>query len=246
MQLLEKHIVITGTSRGIGRAIVKACVTEGASVYCISRNQNNISEEYAPLCAPGATLKFYACDIADETAVKETVKTILKDAPRIDGLVNNAGITRDGLIFRLSSEAWDTVLTTNLKSCFLTSQAVAMPMAKNRGGAIVNISSIVGLIGNAGQSNYCAAKAGLIGLTKSLARELGARGVRVNAIAPGYIETDMTDVMNETQKKAFIESIPMARPGSSEEVAKACVFLLSSNASYITGEVIRVSGGLGI
>ncbi len=246
MELIGKHIIVTGSSRGIGRSIVRACVEHGASVYCVSRNEMDIVSEYTPLCAQGASIKFYPCDVSDESAVKTTFESILKDAPHIDGLVNNAGIAKDGFIFRMPVEAWNSVIDTNLKSCFLTTRAIAMPMAKKRAGSIVNISSIVGVIGNAGQSNYCAAKAGIIGLTKSLARELGGRGLRVNAIAPGFIETDMTEALSEDHRKTFIKSIPLARPGSSEEVAKTCVFLLSSYASYITGETIRVSGGLGV
>jgi 3-oxoacyl-[acyl-carrier protein] reductase len=238
-----KVALVTGGSRGIGRQIVETFLQNGAVVHTFSRNAgediSRLQKAYGE-----DHLTHHAVDVGDETAVTEAVKAVYAQSGRVDVLVNNAGITRDGLIMRMSSEDWRTVMDVNLASAFYTSKAVTRSMIKQRSGSIINITSVVGLIGNAGQANYSASKAGLVGLTKSMAREVAGRSVRVNAIAPGFIETEMTDRLNEEQREALQSQIPMGRIGSAEEIAKVCVFLASDMASYITGEVITVGGGL--
>ena len=238
-----KIALVTGGSRGIGRRIVETFLQNGAVVHSFSRSAgediSRLQETYG-----SDHLFHHAVDVGDESAVSAAVKSVYEQSGRVDVLVNNAGITRDGLIMRMSSEDWRTVLDVNLASAFYTSKAVTRSMIKQRSGAIINITSVVGLIGNAGQANYSASKAGLVGLTKSMAREVAGRNVRVNAIAPGFIETEMTDRLNEEQRETLQSQIPMGRIGSAEEIAKVCVFLASDMASYITGEVITVGGGL--
>jgi 3-oxoacyl-[acyl-carrier protein] reductase len=234
MLLDGKVALITGGSRGIGQGIVDAFLEQGAIVHSFSRSGGENRER----------LVHHVVDVSDESAVTEAVNAILADAGRVDVLVNNAGITRDGLIMRMSAEDWRDVMDINLASAFYTSKALSRSMIKQRGGSIINITSVVGLIGNAGQANYAASKAGLIGLTKSLAREVAGRSVRVNAIAPGFIETEMTGRLNDQQRETLQAQIPMGRIGSAREIANVCVFLASDLASYITGEVITVGGGL--
>lgn len=231
--LADKVAVVTGGSRGIGRAIVERFLEEGAKVYALSRSQG---EENGSI--------FRKCDVSDESSISSVIAEILSENEGIDILVNNAGITRDGLMMRMKSEDWDAVLEVNLKSAFLASRETMRHMIKRRTGSIINITSIVGKIGNAGQANYSASKAGLIGLTKSLAREIAGRNVRVNAVAPGFIETGMTGALNDTQRESLIAQIPMNRIGSPRDVADLSLFLASDLSSYITGEVITVSGGL--
>lgn len=238
-----KIALITGGSRGIGARIVETFLENGATVHNFSRSAGD-SLERLQASYGSDRLIHHGVDVADESAVSEAVAAVLEQSGRVDVLVNNAGITRDGLIMRMSAEDWRSVLDVNLASAFFTSKALARPMIKQRAGAIINITSVVGLTGNAGQANYAASKAGLIGLTKSLAREVASRNVRVNAIAPGFIETEMTDRLNETQREALQSQIPMGRIGSAAEIASVCVFLASDMASYITGEVITVGGGL--
>lgn len=227
--------VVTGGSRGIGYAIVTRFVAAGATVYYFSRSPGD---------PPPAGATHVTVDVANDEQVTAAINTVIETHGKVDVLVNNAGVTRDGLIMRMKSEDWQTVLDTNLSSAFYTSRAVARQMIKQRSGSIINISSVVGKMGNGGQANYAASKAGLIGLTKSVAREVGSRGVRVNAVAPGFIETDMTGGLNDEQRATLTAQIPMARIGTPDEIASVCLFLASDLASYITGEVITVGGGL--
>jgi 3-oxoacyl-[acyl-carrier protein] reductase len=245
--LAGKNCVVTGGSKGIGRAIVELFAREGARVWYFSRSE---AEEPAALAAAasegGGQVKWLAVDVADEAKVNEAVEAVVAEAGSIDALVNNAGITRDGLVFRMSLEDWDAVLRTNLTSAFLVSRAVARHMIKRRAGSIVNMSSVVGIVGNGGQTNYSASKAGVIGFTKSLAREVGSRGVRVNAVAPGFIETSMTEKIPAEAKEKMKAGIPLGRTGKSEDVAAAALFLCSDLSSYVTGEVLKVDGGMGM
>ncbi len=237
--------LVTGGSRGIGSAIVLAFLREGARVFYASRTEGDLAAFKEEASRSGAEVRFLPCDIADGTRLSQVVSEVL-EAGGVDILVNNAGITRDGLIFRMTQSDWSDVLATNLTSAFIASKAVAYHMIKRRAGSIVNMSSVVGLLGNAGQTNYAASKAGLIGFTKSLAREVASRGVRVNAIAPGFIETAMTERMGDKHKEAMLAQIPLARPGLPGEVAQAALFLASDMSSYITGQVIQIDGGLGM
>jgi 3-oxoacyl-[acyl-carrier protein] reductase len=245
--LSEKNCIVTGGSKGIGRAIVELFAREGAKVYYFSRSEAEDPAELAAAAAEGGgTVKWMAVDVADEAKVNESVEAVVAEAGAVDALVNNAGITRDGLVFRMSLEDWDAVLRANLTSAFLVSRAVARHMIKRRAGSIVNMSSVVGIIGNGGQTNYSASKAGVIGFTKSLAREVGSRGVRVNAIAPGFIETAMTEKIPGEAKDKLKASIPLGRTGKPADVAAAALFLCSDLSSYVTGEVLKVDGGMGM
>ncbi len=240
-----KVFVVTGGSRGIGESIVRTLAAQGATVYSTyNANAERAQAITADVAERGGTVHYQSVDVASEEAVKAFVDHVVQQAGRIDGLVNNAGITRDGLIMRMSSKDWDDVLQTNLTGVFYACRAVARPMMSQRKGRIVNIGSIVGLGGNAGQVNYSSAKAGLVGLTRSLARELASRNILVNCIAPGYVETDMTDKLTEDQKKAFSDSIPLKRSATAEEIASVVSFFLSDQSSYITGQVLNVDGGL--
>lgn len=240
-----KHAVVTGGSRGIGRVIVELFLNNGATVDFFSRSVGD-SLDYFHGLGYGDEVAFHAVDVGDERSVQSAIDAVIEARDGVDILVNNAGVTRDGLIMRMSTEDWNTVINTNLAGAFFTSRAVARQMIKRRSGSIINVSSVVGIIGNGGQANYAASKAGLIGLTKSLAREVAGRSVRVNAVAPGFIETEMTDKLNESQREALTTQIPMGRIGGADEVAKVCLFLASDMASYVTGEVITIGGGLGM
>ncbi len=242
-----KKALVTGGARGIGREIVLSFLNNGASVYFIDINESEYMAEYEALAKEkGVSVFFRKANVADEDEITAVCEKILEESGGIDILVNNAGITRDGLIFRMSAKDWDDVLRINLTSAFYISRVISRAMIKQRSGAIVNIASIVGVIGNAGQCNYSASKAGLIGLTKSLAREVASRGVRVNAVAPGFIKTPMTDKLNEAQVKAMSEKIPLVRLGLPSEVASVVLFLASELSSYVTGEVIKIDGGMGM
>lgn len=245
--LKEKKAIVTGGTAGIGRQIAKAFAISGAHVIVFGTNEERAQEtlKELELCRAFEDQKFIAkiVDIANKASVTEAIAT-LTDLGSIDILVNNAGITRDGLLMKMSEDDWDAVLDTNLKSVYHTCQSVIRGMIKERSGKIINISSVVGLTGNAGQSNYAASKAGMIGFTKALAQEVASRGVNVNCIAPGFIQTRMTDVLTEAQKEAILKKIPMGKLGNCEDIANAAVFLASSLSNYITGQVLTVDGGM--
>ncbi len=246
MKLLEnKTALITGASRGIGKEIALVFAKEGANIaFTDLKEDENSKELEKQLTALHIKATFYASNAASFTESDETVKKIMEDFGTIDILVNNAGITRDNLLLRMSESDWDSVLTVNLKSIFNLTKAVQPIMLKQRSGSIINISSVVGLEGNAGQANYAAAKAGMLGFTKSIAKELGSRNIRCNAIAPGFIETEMTHVLNPEMREAWLKTIPLRRPGSATDVAMTAVYLASDLASYITGQTISCDGGM--
>src|ERR1022692_1442907 len=243
-QLSNQIAVVTGAGRGIGRAIALKFAAEGADVVCVSRTRENSGKVAAEIRALGRKAWAFAVDVADAAAVSTVAEKILADCGKVDILVNNAGVTRDGLVMRLSDADWDTVLNTNLKGAFLFTKAFSRAFAKQRSGRIINISSVIGLIGNPGQSNYAASKAGLIGFTQSVAREFASRSITVNAIAPGFIETDMTSELNVELKAAILKQIPMGKFGAAEDIANAALFLASPSASYVTGQVLTVDGGM--
>jgi 3-oxoacyl-[acyl-carrier protein] reductase len=245
MRFENQVAVVTGAGRGIGHAIAVRLAKEGARVASVSRTEANAQKTADEINANRAdAAKAYAVDVADQTAVQEAAAKIFADFGRVDILVNNAGVTRDGLSMRMSMEDWDTVLNTNLKGAFNFTQAVMRPMIKQRSGRIINISSIAGLTGNAGQANYSASKAGLIGLTKTLARELASRGITVNAVAPGLIETDMTTVLSEEIRQGILQKVPLGKLGEPDDIAGAVAYLASPEAKYITGQVLTVDGGM--
>ena len=242
--LAGKVAVITGGSRGIGRAIAMRLSAEGAKVAICGRNLAAAEEVVAEIEAAGATGMAVAADVSRESEADALIHASIKRFGRLDILVNNAGITRDGLLVRMKEEDWDTVLDVNLKGAFFTTRAALRPMLRARGGRIVNISSIAGTMGIAGQANYSAAKAGLIGFTKAVAKEVASRSITVNAVAPGFIETEMTAVLSEDRKKIYLSQIPLGRFGDPTEVAALVSFLVSEAAGYITGQVITIDGGL--
>jgi 3-oxoacyl-[acyl-carrier protein] reductase len=244
MRLKDKIAIVTGGCRGIGLAIVEKLATEGAKVYALDYvlpeadfiNDENIKDQ----------VKALQVDVTDYDSVTKAVDHVIAEAGRIDILVNNAGITRDNLVLRLKEEDWDSVIATNLKGTYLCSKAVCRQMMSQRQGRIINIGSVVGTIGNAGQANYSASKAGVIGLTKSLAKEFGSRNILVNCIAPGFVETEMTKKIPEAQIKQYLDNIPLNRPAKPKDVADVVMFFCSNESSYITGQVIHVDGGLAI
>ena len=245
MRFEGQTAVVTGAGRGIGRAIALRFASEGARVACVSRTEENAKKVSAEINALRAdSAKAYAVDVADHTAVQKMGARILEEFGRTDILVNNAGMTRDALMMRMSLEDWDAVINTNLRGAFSFSHALIRAMTKQRSGRIINISSVIGLMGNAGQTNYAASKAGLIGLTKSLARELASRNITVNAVAPGFVITDMTAGLSDQVKDTIHSKIPLGRTGTPEEIAAAVVFLASPEAAYITGQVLSIDGGI--
>ena len=245
MQFIDKIIAVTGAGRGIGQEIARAFAAEGARVVLISRSESSCGSaaEEINKTFPGSCTA-YAVDVASHDAVQELAKKIGDEIGAVNVLVNNAGVTRDGLLMRMKEEDWDTVLDTNLKGAFNTVKAFRRPLMKGENSRIINIASVIGLIGNAGQANYSASKAGLIGFTKAVARELAGRAVTCNAIAPGFITTDMTDELPETVKQAVIGKIPLGSFGNTEDIAKTVLVLASPAARYITGQVIAVDGGM--
>jgi 3-oxoacyl-[acyl-carrier protein] reductase len=250
MRFENQNAIVTGAGRGIGQAIAMRLAADGARVACVSRSEENAKRTADELNilrknagdTPAAAA--YVVDVADHAAVQKVSAQILQDFTKIDILVNNAGVTRDGLAVRMSVQDWDTVINTNLRGAFNFTQSVLRAMIKQRSGRIINITSVIGLIGNAGQTNYAASKAGLIGFTKSLARELASRSITVNAVAPGFITTDMTAGLSDEIKKTIQSQIPLGKPGTSEDVANVVAFLASADASYITGQVLCVDGGM--
>lgn len=248
MKLLEgKVALITGGSRGIGAAIVKKFAEQGANVaftYRSSEEQAAAVAAEAEALSEGITVKGYKSDAASFDQTKELIAEVMKEFGQIDALINNAGITRDNLLMRMSEQQWDDVMETNLKSVFNFTKNIMRPMLKARKGSIINITSIVGVSGNAGQANYAASKAGIIGFTKSMAYEVGSRNIRCNAIAPGFIATEMTDKLDEKLKEAMIANTALNRLGSAEEIANACLFLASDLSSYVSGETLMVTGGM--
>ena len=245
MSTTEPRIaLVTGASQGIGRAIALRLAAQGAHVALAARNQEKLAEVAAEIAAAGGTAQVFAIDISNEESIKACAKAVISHFGRIEILVNNAGITRDTLSMRMRRHDWDDVLTTNLTGAFLLSQACMSTMLKSRWGRIINITSVVGETGQAGQANYAASKAGLIGLTKSLARELATRSITVNAVAPGMIATAMTDVLTDEQKAAMATQIPVGRAGTDVEIAAAVAFLASEDAGYITGHTLDVNGGM--
>jgi len=247
MLLEGKKALVTGGSRGIGREIALAFLREGASVWYMDLAEGESLAEYQAMAKEhGQRAGFVEGNVSDEASVEKAIGQVLEESGGLDVLVNNAGITRDNLLFRMSAQEWNDVINVNLTSAFYISKLVVRQMAKQRSGSVINIASIVGIIGNPGQANYSASKAGMIGLTKSMAREVAARNVRINAVAPGFIKTKMTEKLNEEQQNALKVQIPLGRIGEPEEVAKTVLFLASDLASYLTGQVIHVTGGLGM
>jgi 3-oxoacyl-[acyl-carrier protein] reductase len=245
MQYLKgKVALVTGGTAGIGKAIATLYAEHGAHVIIWGTNRERAEAVVSEIISLGKTASYDLLDVSDFKVVNETIEKILKEFGKVDILVNNAGITRDNLLMKMSEEDWDLVLDINLKSAFNTCKALTRPMMKARSGVILNISSVIGLIGNAGQANYAASKSGMIGFTQSLAKELASRGIRANCIAPGYIETSMTDVLPEAVKEAIIAKIPLSRIGRPRDIADAALFLASDMACYITGQVLTVDGGM--
>ena len=245
MRFGNQVAIVTGAGRGIGHAIALRLASEGARVAVVSRTEQNAGRTAEEINAKFAGLaKAYAVDVADHAAVKKLVDQVLADFSRVDILVNNAGLTRDGLSMRMSEQDWDVVVDTNLKGAFNFIQAVERPMIKQRSGRIINIASVAGIMGNAGQANYAASKAGLIGLTKVIAREVASRGITSNAVAPGFITTDMTAELPDTLKTGVVGQIPLGKFGEPDDIANAVAFLASAEAKYITGQVLTVDGGM--
>jgi 3-oxoacyl-[acyl-carrier protein] reductase len=246
MKLLEgKVALVTGASKGIGNAVAKKFAEQGADVaftYLSSVEKGEALEK--ELAAMGVKAKGYRSDASDYAAAEQLINAVVEDFGKLDVLVNNAGITKDNLLMRMTEEMWDTVLNVNLKSCFNTVKAATRTFMKQKSGSIINMTSVVGIKGNAGQSNYAASKSGIIGFTKSVALELGSRGIRCNAIAPGFIETEMTAVLDEKMVQTWRDAIPLKRGGTPEDVADCTVFLASDMSTYITGQVLQVDGGM--
>ncbi len=243
-QFDNKTALITGAARGIGRVIAEKFADEGADVALCDLNADWLEDTEKSVLGKGRKAACFGMDVSNWSTVQETVDKVIQKFGKIDILVNNAGITRDAFLVRISEEDWDAVLSTNLKGTFLLSKAVSKFMMKKRSGIIINLASIIGLIGNAGQCNYAASKAGVIAFTKSVAKELAARNIRVNAVAPGFIETKMTEALSEGIRKKMLDAIPMARFGMPDDVANVVMFLASDASAYITGQVLTVSGGM--
>ncbi len=244
MQLKEKVAIITGAAQGIGKEVAYTLAKEGANLGICDINKDVLDQTKKQLESTGIKVLSFIVDVTDALQVENMVNKVLDNLGKVDILVNNAGITRDSLIMRMKQADWDAVLAVNLKGAFNCIKAATRPMIKQRSGRIVNIASIIGIIGNLGQANYAASKAGIIGLTKSVAKELASRGITANAIAPGFIKTAMTDKLNQEQKQRMLEAIPLGKFGELKDVANLVLFLVSEASSYITGEVIKVDGGM--
>ncbi len=245
MNFSGKVVIVTGGSQGIGAAIVKEFCKAKATVYFTGRNEDKMKQFCDALNKTGEyKLGYFVCDVKDAKKVEEVVDAVHKKDGRIDVLVNNAGVTKDNLILRMKEEEWNDVLDTNLKGAFYFTKSVLKFMIRQKSGRVVSISSVVGAMGNPGQSNYCASKAGIEGFTRAVAREVASRNITVNAVAPGYIETPMTEVLSEDVKKGLLSIVPLNRLGKPEDVANCVLFLASDYASYITGQVIQVNGGM--
>ncbi|RYL92922.1 3-oxoacyl-[acyl-carrier-protein] reductase [Sporolactobacillus sp. Y61] len=245
MELNGKVALVTGASRGIGKAIALELARRGASIAVnYAGNQSKAEETVAEIKALSRDAAVVHCDVSQENQVKDMIKFVIRTFGTLDIVVNNAGITRDGLLMRMKEKDWDAVLDINLKGVFLVTKAALRPMMRQRSGRIINIASVVGILGNAGQANYVAAKSGVIGLTKSAAREVAARGITVNAVAPGFITTEMTEQLSDEVKEQMKKQIPLQRPGTPEDVAKAVAFLASKDSSYMTGQILSIDGGM--
>ncbi len=241
--LSDKIAIVTGASRGIGKIIAQIFGKAGAHVVCVARSEDAIKDLASDINSTGGSASHFACDISDGEAFTTLINETVKTNGKLDILINNAGVTRDTLLMRMNEDQWDTVLNINLKGAFHGMKAAIRPMMKNRGGRIINITSIVGLTGNPGQANYSASKAGLIGMSQSVAKEVATRGITVNCIAPGWIGTDMTEELSDDVKEQFLSRIPVGRIGAPEDIAHAALFLASDEANYITGQTITVDGG---
>jgi 3-oxoacyl-[acyl-carrier protein] reductase len=246
MRFKDEIVLVTGSARGIGREIATAFAKEGAIAIISDINAESCQKTAQELVSLGLKADAMTCDVTKLASVEEMVNKILDKYTRVDILVNNAGITKDNLFLRMREEEWDAVLTVNLKGTFNCCKAVAKSMLKARKGKIISIASVIGILGNIGQANYAASKAGIIGLTKSLAREFASRNINVNAIAPGYIKTDMTDQLKEETRQQILQNVPLGRMGTPEDVAGVCLFLGSKEANYLTGQTIKVDGGMAI
>jgi len=243
--LKDKVVLITGGSRGIGATIVKEMAAQGAAVaFTYNSSPDKAAEVATAAGASGQQVKAYQSNAADYEQAEALIKAVIEDFGRIDVLINNAGITKDTLMLRMGESDWDRVIDVNLKSVFNLTKHAMRGMLKQRSGSIINMSSVVGVMGNAGQANYAASKAGIIGFTKSIAKEVGSRGIRCNAVAPGFIATEMTDVLSDEQKKAYADNIPMKKLGEATDVANACIFLGSDMSTYVSGQVLNVCGAL--
>ena len=241
--LKNKIAVVTGASQGIGKSISEVFSRAGAHVVCIARNRDKLKELVNEICSSGNSASYISCDISDSNSIEKALKSVITDHRQIDILVNNAGITKDSLIFRMKEQKWNEVMNTNLKGAFYSTKIVLRQMMKKNYGRIINITSIVGLQGNPGQSNYAASKAGLIGFSQSVAKEVASRGITVNCIAPGWIETQMTNDIPQAAKEDIIRNIPIGKTGTVEDIAYTALFLASKESKYITGQTITVDGG---
>ncbi len=240
----KRIAIVTGASRGIGAEIAKALAAQGRHVVCVARNADKLAEVEKAIRDAGGSASTYSCDVSDGAAVTEMIEKVADEFKRLDILVNNAGITRDNLLLRMSDEEFDQVIQTNLRSVFVACRAALRPMMRGKWGRIINISSVSGLVGNAGQANYAAAKAGLLGLTKTIGKEMASKNITANVVAPGFIETDMTVVLPQQVKDFAIQATPLRRFGQPQEIAAAVAFFASEEAGYITGQVLAVDGGM--